>query len=123
MTTLSTLDHAVPQEIAGGERLVRNFLFLATFLLTWFTVSPFPDLGDPQAACAAAPAATCSAKSPALLMTGALARFRPRQAIAAGGAHRDAAAGRSTLAAFAISAALSSYPDVAGAPAGARHLH
>jgi len=31
-----------------GERLLRNALFLATCLLCWFTVAPFPDLSDPQ---------------------------------------------------------------------------
>ena len=31
-----------------GERLLRNALFLATCLLCWFTVTPFPDLSDPQ---------------------------------------------------------------------------
>jgi O-antigen ligase len=36
------------QTATSGERAVRSFLFLATFLLTWMTVSPFPDLSDPK---------------------------------------------------------------------------
>src|SRR5882757_2668557 len=34
---------------AGGtDRLVRDVLFLATFLLIWLTAAPFPDLSDPK---------------------------------------------------------------------------
>ena len=111
MTTLSTLDHAVPQEIAGGERLVRNFLFLATFLLAWFTVSPFPDLG--QQAPAGGTGGDLASQASAILMTGALALYvllkRPPLLARAVTLSLVFA-----LAAFAVSAALSSYPDVAG---------
>jgi len=110
MTTLSTLDHAVPQEIAGGERLVRNFLFLATFLLAWFTVSPFPDLGQQAPAGGTGDLAS---QASAILMTGALALYvllkRPPLLARAVTLSLVFA-----LAAFAVSAALSSYPDVAG---------
>ncbi|HEY5063488.1 MAG TPA: O-antigen ligase [Xanthobacteraceae bacterium] len=111
MTTLSTLDHAVPQEIAGGERLVRNFLFLATFLLAWFTVSPFPDLG--QQAAAGGTGGDLASQASAILMTGALALYvllkRPPLLTRA-----VTLSLMLTLAAFAVSAVLSSYPDVAG---------
>jgi O-antigen ligase len=110
MTTLSTLDHAVPQEIAGGERLARNFLFLATFLLAWFTVSPFPDLGQQAPAGGTGDLAS---QASAILMTGALAFYvllkRPPLLARAVTLSLVFA-----LAAFAVSAALSSYPDVAG---------
>jgi O-antigen ligase len=33
---------------ASAERLTRQALFLATFLLVWLTASPFPDLHDPR---------------------------------------------------------------------------
>lgn len=110
MTTLSTLDHAVPQEIAGGERLVRNCLFLATFLLAWFTVSPFPDLGQQAPA---AGTGDLASQASAILMTGALALYvllkRPPLLARAVTLSLVFA-----LAAFAVSAALSSYTDVAG---------
>jgi O-antigen ligase len=111
MTTLSTLDRAGPQEIAGGERLVRNFLFLATFLLAWFTVSPFPDLG--QSAPAGGTGGDLASQASAVLMTGALALYvllkRPQLL-----ARAVTLPLVLTLAAFAVSAVLSSYPDVAG---------
>ena len=113
MTTLSTLDRAVPQELAGGERLVRNFLFLATFLLAWFTVSPFPDLGDQPAAAAGGAGGDLASQVSAVLITGALALYvlikRPPLLARAITLPLVLA-----LAAFAISAVLSSYPDVAG---------
>ena len=44
-TTLDT----TPSIRAGGiDRLVRNVLFLATFLLICLTAAPFPDLSDPR---------------------------------------------------------------------------
>jgi O-antigen ligase len=111
MTTLSTADNAVPQELAGGERLVRNFLFLVTFLLAWFTVSPFPDLGGQQAA-AASTGGDLASQAAAVLITGALALYVLVK--------RPPLLSRAvtlplvfTLAAFAMSALLSSYPDVA----------
>jgi len=112
MTTLSTLDQALPQELAGGERFVRNFLFLATFLLAWFTVSPFPDLGDQQAA-AGATAGDVASQAAAVLMTGALALYVlvKRPPLLSRALTLPLLA---TLAAFAVSAMLSSYPDVAG---------
>jgi O-antigen ligase len=32
----------------GAERLLRDLLFMATFLLIWLTATPFPDLSDPK---------------------------------------------------------------------------
>src|SRR5882757_8637122 len=32
----------------GSDRLVRDMLFLATFLLIWLTATPFADLADPK---------------------------------------------------------------------------
>jgi O-antigen ligase len=48
MTTL-TLDSSIPRSLraSGADRLTRDVLFLATFLLIWLTASPFPDLSDP----------------------------------------------------------------------------
>ena len=111
MTTLSTLDHAVPQELAGGERLVRNFLFLASFLLAWFTVSPFPDLGS-QPAAAGSTGGDLASQASAVLMTGALALYVliKRPALLPRAVTLPLVV---TLAAFAVSAVLSSYPDVA----------
>jgi O-antigen ligase len=48
MTLLSTPGRRALPAALNGDRLVRDLLFLATFLLAWFTVSPFPDLGDPR---------------------------------------------------------------------------
>lgn len=112
MTTLSTLDHSAPQQLAGGERLVRNVLFLGTFLLAWFTVSPFPDLGDQQAATGGTGGDLASQAS-AVLMTGALALYVlvKRPPLLTRVVTLPLAL---TLAAFAASAVLSSYPDVAG---------
>ena len=111
MTTISTLDRAGPHELAGGERFVRNFLFLATFLLAWFTVSPFPDLGDQQAA--ASTGGDLASQAAAVLMTGSLALYVlvKRPPLLSRAVTLPLVA---TLMAFAASAVLSSYPDVAG---------
>ena len=110
MTTLSTLDRPAPQALTGGERLVRNSLFLASFLLAWFTTSPFPDLG--QQAAAGGTGGDLASQASAVLMTGAFALYVLVK--------RPALLSRAvtlplvfTLAAFAVSAVLSSYPDVA----------
>jgi len=49
MTTLP-LDPSDARSLRAHEsdRLVRNVLFLAVFLLIWLTVNPFPDLSDPK---------------------------------------------------------------------------
>ena len=111
MTTLSTLDHPVPQDIAGGERLIRNFLFLATFLLAWFTTSPFPDLGN-QPAAAGGSGGDLASQAAAVLMTGALALYVlvKRPALLPRAVTLPLVV---TILAFAVSAMLSSYPDVA----------
>jgi O-antigen ligase len=49
MTTMpldSSNSHSV--RAGGADRLVRDVLFLATFLLIWLTATPFPDLSDPK---------------------------------------------------------------------------
>ena len=48
MTSVATPEHQAAAGAIDGDRLLRNFLFLATVLLTWFTVSPFQDLSDPH---------------------------------------------------------------------------
>lgn len=111
MTTLSTPDRAATAGLANGERLVRDFLFLATFLLSWFTVSPFPDLGDPQSLTAGT-SGNLAGQAAAVLLTGALAAFAlvKRSPLLPRVATLPLVV---TLAAFAIAAVHSSYPDVA----------
>ena len=48
--TQTTLDSSSshPLRAGGTDRLVRDVLFLATFLLIWLTAAPFPDLSDPK---------------------------------------------------------------------------
>src|SRR5882757_9148529 len=49
MTTLP-IDRANSESLQAGrtDRLVRDVLFLATFLLICLTATPFPDLSDPK---------------------------------------------------------------------------
>jgi len=48
--TAVTLDpsSSASLQASGSDRLTRDVLFLATFLLIWLTASPFPDLSDPK---------------------------------------------------------------------------
>lgn len=110
MSTLST-SYSPALGIGSGERLVRDVLFLSTFLLTWFTVTPFPDLGEPQSV-AAAIGGDLLGQVAMVLLTAALAAFALLK--------RLWPVSRIvtlplvlTFAAFAISALYSSYPDVA----------
>lgn len=110
MTTLSTA-HRPAFGVASSERLVRDFLFLATFLLTWFTVTPFPDLSDSQSL-AASTGGDLLGQVAMVLLTAALAAFALVK--------RFRLLPRAvtwplvlTFAAFAVSALHSSYPDVA----------
>lgn len=112
MTTLTVPDRSATSGLASGERLVRDFLFLATFLLSWFTVSPFPDLSDPQSVTGGT-AGNLVGQVSVMLLTGALAAYVLVK--------RPPLLPRIvtlplvlTLAAFTISAVHSSYPDVAG---------
>jgi len=111
MTTLPAQDRDVSLAMIKGDRVFRDALFLATLLLAWFTVSPFPDLSDPQLL-APKTGGDPLGQASILLLTGALATF--------------ALLSRSpliprvvtlplvlTFIAFAISATLSAYPDVA----------
>lgn len=102
---------SAPLATLDGDRLVRDVLFLATFLLCWFTVSPFPDLSDPQLLEPKANGDLLSQVA-TVLLTGALAIFAFTK--------RTSLLPRIvtlplvlTFAAFAISALLSPYPDVA----------
>lgn len=103
---------ARPLASSDGERLVRDFLFLATLLLCLFTVSPFPDLGDARLLASQSDGGDTLSQAATLLLTGALAVFTvlrwppllpriltPSLAL--------------TLVAFAVSALLSPHSDVA----------
>ena len=94
-----------------GDRLLRNALFLATLLFCWFTVSPFPDLSDPQLLAPKADGDLLSQVA-TVLLTGVLAVFAFVK--------RSSLLPRivtlplvMTFGAFAISAVLSAHPDVA----------
>jgi len=112
MTTLSMPSGTATASSAKSERLVRDFLFLAAFLLSWFTVSPFPDLSDPQSVTGGT-AGNLVGQASAVLLTSALAAYvlvkRPPLLPRVVTLPLILA-----LAAFAISAIHSSYPDVAG---------
>ena len=43
MTSVATPERQAAAGAIDGDRALRDFLFLATVLLTWFTVSPLPD--------------------------------------------------------------------------------
>jgi len=111
VTTLSTPDHPALPNAADRERLARGGLFLATFLLTWFTVSPFPDLSDPNLL-APATSGNLLGQVSMVLLTGALAIFvfAKRSPLILRVVTLPLIA---TLVAFAISSLLSAYPDVA----------
>jgi O-antigen ligase len=111
VTTLSSPALPATLGITNGERLVRNFLFLATFLLTWFTPAPFPDLGEPVSL-AASTGGDLFGQAAMLLLTSALAGFVLIK--------RSALVPRIVtlplvlvFAAFAISAVHSAYPGIA----------
>ena len=111
MTTLSTPQHRELPATASYERGVRSILFLATFLLNCFTASPFPDLSDPKLF-EAQTSGNLLGQVFMLLLTVALAAFVLVK--------KPPLVSRivtlpllATFAAFAISAVLSSYPDVA----------
>jgi O-antigen ligase len=95
-----------------GERFVRDFLFLATLLFCLFTVSPFPDLSDPELLTAKSGGDTLS-QGVTILLTGALAAFAfvRRSPLLPRVVSLSLAL---TLVAFAISALLSPHSDVAG---------
>lgn len=100
-----------PLATFDGERLVRNSLFLATLLLCWFTVSPFPDLGDPRLLEPKLSGDLLS-QAAALLLTGALAAFvlLKRPALLKRAVTLPLVV---TFAAFTLSALLSAYPAMA----------
>jgi O-antigen ligase len=111
VSTLPASDNPVSSSLANGERLVRNVLFLATFLLAWFTVSPFPDLGNPTLL-SQQTSGNLLGQISTLLITGALAAFAIiKQSLLL--PRLITLPLVCTFAAFAISAVLSSYPDMA----------
>jgi O-antigen ligase len=109
MSTLST-PYSSALGVGSGERLVRDALFLGTFLLTWFTVTPFPDLREAQSAAGAG--GDLFGQVAMVLLTGALAAFAlfKRLWLAPRAITLPLVL---TFAAFAVSALHSSYPDVA----------
>jgi O-antigen ligase len=97
--------------LLGGEQRLREFLFLATFLLAWFTAAPFPDLSDPRLLQPQI-GGDLLGQVLAISLTGALAAFVLMR--------RSPLLPRLvtlplilTFAAFLVSATMSSYPDVA----------
>jgi O-antigen ligase len=111
MTALATPERAATRWLANGERLVRDCLFLVAFLISWFTVDPFPDLSQPPSL-ATATSGNLAGQVTAVLLAGALAAYALVK--------RPPLLPRMvtlplvlTFAAFAISAGRSSYPDVA----------
>jgi O-antigen ligase len=110
VTTAATTPSRRATPIVDGDRLVRDFLFLGTFLLSWFTVAPFPDLADPRLLEPSTQGDLLN-QSATVLLTGALAAFVFMK--------RSPLLPRIvtlplvlTIAAFGISALLSSYPGV-----------
>ncbi len=65
---------SLARHFAGSNRLIRNSLFIATFLHVWLTASPFPDLSD---ASAIEPSTNANVRGQitAILLTGALGAF------------------------------------------------
>jgi O-antigen ligase len=115
MTTLSTQDRNASLASVKGDRAIRDALFLATLLLAWFTMSPFPDLSDPQLL-APKTSGDPLGQAAVLLLTGALAAFALLQSSPL--IRRMVTFPLAlTIIAFAVSATLSAYPDVA-----AKHL-
>jgi len=94
-----------------GDRLIRNSLFLATLLSCWFTVAPFPDLGDPRVL-EPKVAGDALGQATTILLTAAMASFvlLKRASLLLRVVTLPLIL---TFAAFAISALLSVYPDVA----------
>ena len=96
---------------AGDDRLVRNALFLATFLLTWLTATPFPDIGDPQSPTSSE--GNLFGQVLTLLSTAALAAFAIcKNARIVLKAFTPLLA--LTLVWFAVSAVMSAHPELAG---------
>ncbi len=94
-----------------GERLLRNALFLATLLLCWLTVTPFPDLSDPQLLAPKADGDLLSQVA-TVLLTAALAVFVfvKRSSLVLRTVTLPLVL---TFGAFAVSAVSSAHPDVA----------
>jgi O-antigen ligase len=65
---------SLARHFAGNDRLIRNSLFLATFLHVWLTASPFPDLSD-ASAIELSTNGNVRGQTIAILLTGALGAF------------------------------------------------
>jgi O-antigen ligase len=109
MTTMSA--SGVSPAAVDADRLVRDVLFLATLLLSWFTTSPFPDLSNPQLL---EPTVNGNLLNQAatILLTGGLATYVliKRRWLVQRVVTLPLVL---TFVAFAASAILSAYPDVA----------
>src|ERR1700730_11054874 len=65
---------SLARHFARNDRLIRNSLFLATFLHVWLTASPFPDLSD-ASAIELSTDGNVRGQITAILLTGALGAF------------------------------------------------
>jgi O-antigen ligase len=65
---------SLARHFARNDRLIRNSLFLATFLHVWLTASPFPDLSD-ASAIELSTNGNVRGQITAILLTGALGAF------------------------------------------------
>lgn len=65
---------SLARPFAGTDRLIRNALFLATFVYVWVTANPFPDLSD-ASALEPSTNANVTGQTITIVLTGALAAF------------------------------------------------
>jgi O-antigen ligase len=112
MASIATPEYEATAGAIDGDRALRDFLFLATVLLLWFTTSPFQDLSDPHLL-EAKDSGDLISQASAVLLTGALVAFAvfKRTVMVTRAVTLPLVA---TFAVFAVSALLSAYPDVAG---------
>jgi O-antigen ligase len=112
MTTATLPSQSDVQSTGDLERALRSVLFLATFLVIWITMAPFPDLSDPRVL---EPVGDGNALNQlvTLGMTGSLATFllirHTRAALVALTLPLIL-----TLAWFAVSVVFATHPDLAG---------
>jgi O-antigen ligase len=111
MSSVATSERQAAAGVIDGDRVLRDALFLATVLLTWFTVSPFQDLSDPHLL-EAKDSGDLISQAGAVLLTGALVAFAVfrRTVMVTRAVTLPLVA---TFVVFALSAVLSAYPDVA----------
>ena len=113
MTTEVLPSQSGVQSAGDLDRALRNVLFLANFLLIWITMTPFPDLADPQARWSRSATAMRSTRLSTLGVTASLAAFlllrHARAALIAVTLPLVL-----TLAWFAVSVVFATHPDLAG---------